>query len=209
MKKRRFLAVLVLSIALHLIFLFLVHFDRPSTPHDVIIFEPIIYSKNGGGSPHTSKKHFEENTSSLKKILKPKKQIDENLYHEHPESNEHFHEHNTNEEGNGNGTGAGSAQGVDTLKAKFLHELRHRLDEIKEYPSLSKELGETGVVEVGFTISLSGEITESHIHKTSGRHRLDQAALKTLSKLKNVQALPPELKIEKLEIIVPLEFDLH
>lgn len=208
MSKRRATTVLLLSVCLHLGFLFFFHTDSPELPHDVVIFEPMIYSKKGGGAIFNKKKHQENKTKEIKKLLSSKETNPENFHH-HQEHSEKFHEHEAGEHGTGDGTGAGAAAGTDSLKAKFLHELRHRLDELKEYPSISKELGETGVVEVAFTINKSGDIIESHVHKSSGKFRLDQAALKTLSKLKKFQSLPAELKIENLEIIVPLEFDLH
>lgn len=209
MKKRRLTAVLLLSALLHISFLLFFHFYSPTeiNNQNVVIFEPIIYSKKGGGSSFYKKKDEENKTQAVKKLL-GSKQANSANFHQH-ESEEKFHEHNTGEHGTGDGSGAGAAAGVDNLKAKFLHELRHQLDELKEYPSLSRELGETGVVEVAFTISKNGDITEIHIHKSSGKFRLDQAGLKTLGKLKKFQSLPPELKIENLEIIVPLEFDLH
>lgn len=207
MKKRRLAAVLLLSLALHLCFFLFIHFNPTPEPHDVVVFEPIIYSKNGGGSRFNKKKEEENKSHAIKKLLNQTTTGEAN-FHSHP-TPESFHEHETGEHGSGNGRGEGAAQGVDNLKAKFLHELRHRLDELKEYPSISKELGETGIVEVAFTINHAGDITESHVHKSSGKFRLDQAALKTLSKLQRFQAMPVELKIENLEIIVPLEFDLH
>lgn len=210
MKKRKIFLLFFLSALFHLSFMIFIHFEEKEIPHDVVVFEPIIYSKNGGGARFNQKKHEENKTREIKKLLSTKVTTSDNFHqHANTENQQHFHEHESGEHGDGNGKGVGSAQGVDNLKAKFLHELRHKLDELKEYPNLSKELGETGVVEIAFTINKNGDVTEAHIHKSSGKFRLDQAGLKTLSKLKKFQSLPAELGIENLEIIVPLEFDLH
>jgi periplasmic protein TonB len=46
-----------------------------------------------------------------------------------------------------------------------------------EYPAISVRLGEQGVVEVAFTVTTEGSVTDPKLVKSSGSERLDQAAL--------------------------------
>ena len=51
-----------------------------------------------------------------------------------------------------------------------------------DYPSASRRLEEEGTVTLKFLIGVDGRVMQSEVEKTSGFQRLDEAALKALSK---------------------------
>lgn len=51
-----------------------------------------------------------------------------------------------------------------------------------EYPAASERLGETGSVVVALLVGTDGKVTDSRVEQSSGFPRLDQAALKGLSR---------------------------
>ena len=48
---------------------------------------------------------------------------------------------------------------------------------MQDYPAISVRLGEQGTVVVGFTITADGHVENSHVVKSSGSERLDNAAV--------------------------------
>ena len=53
---------------------------------------------------------------------------------------------------------------------------------LPEYPSASRQRGETGTVRLAFLVDATGKVTQSEVRQSSGHALLDQAALNTLAR---------------------------
>lgn len=97
---------------------------------------------------------------------------------------------------------------IENLEAKYLSKLRAVIEKNKVYPSSAKRLNQNGKVYITFTISKNGQITNIKISKSSYFERLDEAALKILADLKNIEPIPSELNKQSWEITVPIVYQI-
>jgi len=102
-----------------------------------------------------------------------------------------------------------SLKKLKAYKQNYLTQLRAKIDSNKKYPKISKRLGEQGQVIVSFKVLKSGEFKNIKIIKSSGKKRLDKAALKALEETKSFKAIPLELNKSFLEISLPISFKLQ
>lgn len=86
--------------------------------------------------------------------------------------------------------------------------LRKLIDSQKIYPSLSKKMGETGIVTVSLELLKDGTIKDVQIKTSSKFARLNQAALQTASAVKKYRPLPESISGDQLNVEVPIEFSL-
>jgi protein TonB len=109
------------------------------------------------------------------------------------------------------GTGAGSEFGTsmngktDALSI-YKAELRAMIDRNKSYPTMSKRLGQTGTVVIGFTLLKDGNIVDVRIEKPSKYDRLNDSALEAVKKVERFKPLPQEVAEGKMDITVPVKF---
>lgn len=94
-------------------------------------------------------------------------------------------------------------------KEDYLTKLRAAIDENKSYPRLSKRLKEQGTVFISFTILKTGFFQDIKVLTSSGKKRLDKAALKSLQLTKNFEPFTKEIKKEFLNITIPIVFTLN
>ena len=104
---------------------------------------------------------------------------------------------------------AQSLKKLKVYKQNYLTQLRAKIDSNKKYPKISKRLNEQGQVVVSFMVLQSGEFKNIKIIKSSGKKRLDKAALKALEETKSFKAIPQELKKSFLQISLPITFKLQ
>jgi protein TonB len=96
----------------------------------------------------------------------------------------------------------------DSKNSAFLSELRQAIEAGREYPSLAKARHQTGRVEVGFTLTKLGEITNAHVLKKSGFETLNEAALDAVCKVHKFKAVPDNVSKTDFDLIIPIEFRL-
>lgn len=90
----------------------------------------------------------------------------------------------------------------------YFNLLARTLAEKKRYPGISRRRGEQGVVQLFFVITRDGKVRESRIDASSGYQRLDQAVMEMLEKAQPLPAFPAEMSQQKLEVKVPIAFEL-
>lgn len=98
------------------------------------------------------------------------------------------------------------ASGVNKVASEYATELISALNQLKEYPSSSKERRETGQVQLSFKLRKNGEITEIKILQSSPYQQLNEAALNTVQKLGKFKPVPDEISKGDWNVILPIEF---
>jgi protein TonB len=105
-------------------------------------------------------------------------------------------------------TTAPSAASQD-LKLVYLGELRQLIESKKVYPLQAKRLGQTGTVEVTFTLSGDGHIMDAHVTQGSPYERLNQAALATVMEVRHFRPIPPEIGEDSMTVKIPMRYSLY
>lgn len=114
---------------------------------------------------------------------------------------------NTAVQGTSEGSEFGTAaKGKTDALSVYKAELRAMIDKNKFYPALSKRLGQTGTVVVGFTLLKDGNIVDVRIEKPSKYDRLNDSALEAVTKVKRFKPLPQEVADGRMDITVPVKF---
>jgi protein TonB len=96
--------------------------------------------------------------------------------------------------------------GKEDALALYKAELRALIDKNKSYPSLSKRLGQTGIVVVAFTLLKDGHIIDVRLVKPSRYERLNFSALEAVKKVEKFKPIPHEIGELKMDIKVPVKF---
>ncbi len=100
---------------------------------------------------------------------------------------------------------------VDTssIKNQYLGYLRQSIEEHKNYPKNAKRLGQTGTVEVTFTVMADGTISNVKVRKSSNFTLLDSAAKDILMAIAKVHPIPKELGKDSMEITLPIAYEIE
>lgn len=172
--------------------------ERVSEPEKEVEPEPIVEKKiykPKKEKRHEEKRHEEKKSEYKKPIQEPIKQIVEEPKEEvvpnikpvenTPISNE-----------------------IESIEALYLSQLRAKIEKNKVYPNSAKRLNQKGKVYVTFTLSKDGQITNIKISKSSDFDKLDEAALKILVDIKEIEAIPKELNKSSWEITVPIVYQI-
>lgn len=97
---------------------------------------------------------------------------------------------------------------IESIEAQYLSKLRAKIEKNKVYPNTAKRLNQNGKVYVTFVVSKDGQITNIKVSKSSHFERLDEAALKILADIENIEAIPKELNKNSWEITVPIVYQI-
>lgn len=76
------------------------------------------------------------------------------------------------------------------------------------YPSISRRLGEEGVVQLRVSVDPGGNVQQIEIYRGSGYPRLDQSALQTVRRWRFVPARQGNQPVSSW-VIVPIQFSLR
>jgi len=102
-----------------------------------------------------------------------------------------------------------SASQVKIIQSQYIAEIKNAIEEKKYYPRRARRLKHQGVVTVRFTILKDGTIKDISLENPSRFKRLNSGALKTLQSIGKFSPIPKELKLDKWEIVVPIEYILR
>ncbi|MCK4719353.1 energy transducer TonB [bacterium] len=97
---------------------------------------------------------------------------------------------------------------IDALLADYAASVKNKIRNSKQYPEISHRLGETGTVEVNFTLASTGELTLVSISTSSGFDHLDNAAIDAVRNAAPFEPIPPETERETLSMSITLVFEL-
>ncbi|MGA1931777.1 energy transducer TonB [Arcobacter sp. YIC-464] len=97
----------------------------------------------------------------------------------------------------------------NSLKSQYLNALRAKIDENKHYPKISKRLNEQGISTISFRVLKNGTFINIKIHTSSGKKRLDKAALEAIISTNSFMPFNKKIKASYMDIIIPIEFKLQ
>ena len=83
------------------------------------------------------------------------------------------------------------------------------LDRNKRYPESAQARREQGVVQIFFSLDRNGRLIESRVLRSSGSSLLDEEALALLLRAEPFPAPPRELPGDKVNLTVPIRFNLE
>jgi protein TonB len=84
-----------------------------------------------------------------------------------------------------------------------------QIERNKAYPRAAQERGETGVVQLAFSIDRQGRVVSSAIVKSSGYSALDQETMATVRRAQPFPAPPADLDGAKFDFTVPVKFNIR
>ena len=97
---------------------------------------------------------------------------------------------------------------IEDARRRYLAALARRISQKKFYPRTARRNGDEGKVVVGFTIESSGHLRHVRVIRSCGFPALDDAALKTVSRINPFRPLPKELAMTQWELAVPIAYSL-
>jgi protein TonB len=83
------------------------------------------------------------------------------------------------------------------------------LERNKRYPAVAQSRREQGVAQVFFSLDRQGRVINSRIARSSGANALDEEALALLRRAQPFPAPPRELPGERVDLTVPIRFNLR
>jgi protein TonB len=84
-----------------------------------------------------------------------------------------------------------------------------QLERHKSYPAAARQRGQTGEVELAFSIDRDGHVLASKIVKSSGYPVLDQETMTTVRRAEPFPLPPSGLDGEKFDFTVPVKFNIR
>jgi protein TonB len=79
----------------------------------------------------------------------------------------------------------------------------------KAYPPAAQARGETGVVQIAFSIDRQGRVLSSQVVRSSGHPALDQETLATLRRAQPFPSPPADLPGDKFDFKMPIGFNIR
>jgi len=95
------------------------------------------------------------------------------------------------------------------LRTVYISELRSQIEANKSYPLISRRLGHTGLVVVGFTLLADGSIINIRVVKEARFERLSESALAAVRKIGRYKPIPEELQESQIDLTIPVKFTLQ
>jgi protein TonB len=110
--------------------------------------------------------------------------------------------------GGGNGGGSGGRSLVEAQR-HYLSIVRTRILAKRQYPPISRQRHEEGIVRLRFTLSPAGALSQGvQMVKPSGYHLLDDQARHSVLAASPFPPFPPDLKRDCLTVEVPIVYKL-
>ncbi len=92
---------------------------------------------------------------------------------------------------------------------RYILKIRDRIEKKKKYPRVARINDEEGTTTVSFLIDSSGSVVVMKVVLSSGYQTLDDAALSTILKASPYPPIPAKLNRKKLNLKVPIKYELR
>jgi protein TonB len=107
-------------------------------------------------------------------------------------------------------TSAPQRQRANPAKVAFWKgKISALIERNKAYPPAAQARGETGVVQLAFSIDRQGRVLASRVVRSSGHASLDQETLATVHRAQPFPPPPAELPGGKFDFTVPVKFNIR
>ena len=93
--------------------------------------------------------------------------------------------------------------------ANWQSRLLAHLTRFKRYPPAAQMRREQGVALLRFNMTPGGEVLSFRLERCSGHAALDQETLELIRRAQPLPALPPEMRQQPIELVVPLRYELR
>jgi len=104
---------------------------------------------------------------------------------------------------------ARNASQADTLRDRYLQEIRARIEKNQRYPLAARKLGQEGRVLVRFVAATDGGLEELELGESSGVRSLDEAALAAVRGAAPFPAPPEEVFPDSAAMQIAIAFALR
>lgn len=91
----------------------------------------------------------------------------------------------------------------------YISRLRAWLDRHKEYPRPARMRREEGTAYLYFVIARDGRVLQFDLRKSSGFGSLDRATIDMIKRASPVPEIPESMSVAKLELVIPVQFQLR
>jgi periplasmic protein TonB len=95
------------------------------------------------------------------------------------------------------------------LASKWESAVAAYIARFKQYPVLAQRRGEEGVAVVHFVVDRAGNVSSVTLVRSSGHPDLDTEATAWVARAQPVPPPPPEITQSRIELKIPLRFELH
>jgi periplasmic protein TonB len=103
----------------------------------------------------------------------------------------------------------GAGGGLPGSSADYLDLLRTWLERHKEYPRRAQLRRQEGTALLRFVVDRDGHVLSYRIEESSGHAALDDAVEEMLERAQPLPTMPPEMTQARLELVVPVTFQLR
>ncbi|OYQ35512.1 hypothetical protein CHU95_07210 [Niveispirillum lacus] len=93
--------------------------------------------------------------------------------------------------------------------AAFQGRLMAHLGKHKRYPMASRQRRQQGTAWVRLTLDRQGRVVSHHLERGCGVEALDREATELVIRAQPLPAIPAEMGLEQMELVLPVEFSLR
>jgi protein TonB len=102
-----------------------------------------------------------------------------------------------------------SAAALAGARANWQARLVGWLARYKRYPRVAEEQRQEGTVYLHFTMDRGGHVLSARVQRSSGFPLLDEEVLALIRRAQPLPALPPEMAVARIELVVPVAFKVR
>jgi len=95
------------------------------------------------------------------------------------------------------------------IAAEYAGRIQALLADHRRYPRRARQLGQQGEARLFFAVDRDGRLVESRIEQSSGHHVLDREVLAMVERAQPLPPIPEPLARGRLELVVPVQFQLR
>ena len=103
----------------------------------------------------------------------------------------------------------GAGGGNPGVKRDYAARIAAWLARHKRYPRRARSRGYEGVGKLRFAVDAQGRVLSHELVQSTGHKLLDKEILALIERAQPLPAMPAELGLDKMTIMIPIRFDLN
>jgi protein TonB len=104
---------------------------------------------------------------------------------------------------------ASAAPPPGMLAARWESAVAAYIARFRQYPVMAQRRGDEGVALVRFAVDRAGNVSSVSLARSSGHPDLDREATAWVARAQPVPPPPPEITQSRIELMIPMRFELH